>query len=126
MKRQPYDTDLTDAEGEVIEPLIPSAKPGGRPRKYHMRQIVNAIFYVLRSGCAWRHLPHDFPKWATVYHYFGKWRDDGTAQRLHDALGKQVREAAGRHPEPSAGILDSHSVKTTEKGGLAGMMLQRK
>lgn len=91
-----------------------------------MREILNAILYLLRTGCAWRYLPHDFPPWQTVYHYFSKWRDDGTAQRIHDALRKQVREAADRDAEPSAGIIDSQSVKTTEKGVLVGMMLQRK
>ncbi len=94
MKRQLYDIDLTDVEGEVIEPLIPPAKPGGRPRKYDMREIVNAIFYLLHSGCTWRHLPDDFPKWATVYHYFREWRNDAPAQRIHDALRKQVREVS--------------------------------
>ena len=104
MKRQLYDTDPTDAEWEGIELLIPPAKSAGRPRKYDMREIVNAIFYVLRSGCAGRYLPHDFPKWAPVYHYFRKWRNEATAQRIPDALRKPVREAAGRHPEPRAGI----------------------
>lgn len=126
MRRQPYDTDLTDAEWQLIEPLIPPPKPGGRPRKYDMREMVNAILYLLRTGCAWRHLPHDFPPWQTVYYYFSKWRDDGTAQRIHDALRNQVREAADRDAEPTAGIMDSQSVKTTEKGALVAMMLERK
>ena len=126
MQRQPYDTDLTDAEWQLIGPLIPPAKPGGRPRKYDMREMVNAILYLLRTGCAWRHLPHDFPQWQTVYYYFSKWRDDGTAQRIHDALRKQVREGAERDAEPTAGIMDSQSVKTTEKGVLAAMMLEKK
>jgi putative transposase len=125
MKWQAYDTDLTDAEWAILAPLIPPPKPGGRPRKYDMREVVNALLYFLRTGCAWRHLPRDFPKWQAVYHYYWAWRDDGTAQRMHDALRKRVRKAAGRKPQPSAAVMDSQSVETTEKGALVAMMLAR-
>jgi putative transposase len=126
MQRQAYDTDLTDAEWAVLEPEIPPPKPGGRPRKYAMREVVNGLLYLLRTGCAWRHLPHDFPKWQTVYHYFRRWPDDGTLQRIHDALRRRVRIRAGREPEPSAAVLDSQSVKTTERGALAATTRARR
>ena len=118
-KREPYSTDLTDNEWDLLQPLIPAVKSGGRPADYERREIVNAILYVLRTGCQWRLLPHDFPPWKIVYAYFRAWRRDGTWQFIHDRLRRKVRRAAGRHPEASAAILDSQSVKTTEKGGAA-------
>ena len=99
--------------------LIPPAKPGGRPRSAALREVVNAILYVLRNGIVWRALPHDFPPWTTVYHYFRAWRLDGTWEAVHAALRAQVRQADGREATPSGAILDSQSVKTTEKGGRA-------
>ena len=126
MKRHIYPSDLSDGQWEILAPLIPPAKPGGRPRTSDMREVVNAIFYVVRSGCAWRMLPHDLPPWGTVWYYFRKWRIDGTWQQIHDALRSQVRAAAGREESPSAGVLDSQSVKTTEKGGPVAMMQARK
>ena len=120
MKRKPYPSDLSNAEWRVIEPLIPPAKPGGRPRKHTMREILNGIFYVLRSGCAWRMLPHDFPPWQTVYHYMRQWRCKGIWKRMNKALRRALRKAAGREAEPSAAILDSQSVKTTETKGIRG------
>jgi putative transposase len=111
-----YPSDATDAEWDVIAPLLPAAKPGGRPRTAALREIVNALFYISRSGCAWRMLPRDFPPYQTVYDYFRTWRKDGTWTRLHDALRNRVREKEGREISPSAAIVDSQSAKTTEKG----------
>ena len=118
--RKPYGTDLSDAEWAIIEPLMPPRKGGGRPPTTKVREVVNAIFYLLRIGCAWRHLPHDFPPPGTVYDYFRSWTRDGTLKQIHDTLRRQVRVQAGRHEEPSAASIDSQSVKTNEQGGIDG------
>jgi putative transposase len=115
--RKTYPTDLSDEEWSCIEPHIPTPKAPGRPRVHTLREVLNAIFYIVRSGCAWRLLPHDFPPWKTIYHYFRAWRIDGTWQRLHAALRERVRVHMGRDPQPSAGIVDSQSVKSTGVGG---------
>src|ERR1700744_6216610 len=116
MPRQTYATDLTDEEYSLIERLIPGPKPGGRHLKYGRREILNAIRYVLRTGCAWRLLPHDLPKWEATYGYFARGKKDGTWKRIHDQLRGDLREAMGRKRQPSAAVIDSQSVKTTEKG----------
>ena len=125
-KRQAYPSDLTEEEWKIIAPLVPRVQLGGRPADPARRELVNAIFYVLRSGCQWPMLPHDLPPWKTVYTYFRQWRVDGTWHQIHDALRKKARRAQGRHPEASAAILDSQSVKTTEKGGRGATTRPRK
>ena len=119
MTRQTSATDVTDSEWSYLEPHLPTPKSGGRPRRHAVREVLNASFSVLRSGGAWRLLPHDFPPWQIVYQYFWRWRQDGTWQRMHDLLRGDVRLAAGKRRQPSAAIIDSQSVKTTEKGGSA-------
>jgi putative transposase len=124
--RNAYSTDLSDVEWQILEPLLPPAKIGGRHRKYSMREIINAIQYVLRGGAAWRLLPHDLPHWRTAYEYFRRWKNDGTWVRIHDYLHQQVRKQMGRDVHPSASVIDSQSVKTTEKGACTATMARRR
>ena len=105
--RRAYQTDLSDAEWSYVEPHLPTPKAPGRPRLHPLREILDAIFYIARSGCTWRLLPHDFPPWKTVHHYLRIWRKDGTWERIHTALRKRVRVRKNRDPEPSAGVVDS-------------------
>jgi transposase len=120
--RKPYKSDLSDAEWPLIAPFMPALAKEGRPRKYEPREILNAIFYLVDNGVKWQNLPHDFPPPGTVYYWYAKWRDDGLLEGIHDQLHRQVRLAVGREALPSAVIIDSQSVKTTEKGGFAAMM----
>ncbi len=117
MRRSKYPTDLSDAEWECLECHIPAPKDRGRPRVRSPREILDGVFYVLKSGCPWRFLPRDFPPWRTVYHWFRRWRIDGTWERLNAVLRERLRIISGRNAKPSAGIVDSQSAKTTGVGG---------
>jgi len=120
MKTTDYPSDLTDEQFAILEPTLPPAKPGGRPREVNLHDIIDAILYVNRTGCQWRALPKDYGPWSTAYDYFRKWRKDGTWQRINDALRDQVRKKAGRKPSPRTAYLDSQSVKGGGAGGETG------
>ena len=117
--RKPYPSDMTPEQWAILEPLIPVSELG-RPRDVAMREVLNAISYQARSGCRWDMLPHDFPPRSTAFASFKRWRDDGTWQKLLDALRRKVRTAAGREPSPGAGVIDGQTVKGAEVGGARG------
>ncbi len=116
-RRRPYPSDLSDAEWALLEPLLASPERRGRPPKWSAWRVADAVFYLLRSGCAWRMLPREYPPWQTVYYHFGKWRRDGRLRQAHDRLRAAVREAEGRDRNPSAAVIDSQAVKGTGVGG---------
>jgi putative transposase len=120
MKRKPYPSDLSDAQWAILEPLMPKAKQSGCPRRVYLREVINAIFYIFCGGCAWRMIPHEFLAWKTVYHYFHLWRVTGVWQQINQTLRERVRRQVGRESTPSAAIVDSQSVKTTEVGQAVG------
>ena len=115
--RRPYPSDLTDGEWALLRPLLESPERRGRPPKWPARRVADAVFYLLRSGCAWRMLPREYPPWQTVYYHFWKWRRDGRLRRAHDRLREAVRVAEGRGRDPSGAVIDSQAVKGTGVGG---------
>ena len=117
MKRRRYPTDLSDEGWGLLQPYIPPPRRRGRPRRHDPREVLNAVFYVLKTGCQWRMLPREFPPWKAVLHYFRAWGLDGTWERLNRAIRERLRVHLGRNAQPSAGIVDSQSVKTTGVGG---------
>ena len=126
MERKSYPTDLTDEQWDLIRPLLPKAKPGGRPRSVDTRAVVDGILYVVRGGVPWRMLPHDLPPWGTVHFYYRSWRIDGTWARVMDVLRTRLRHADGRKKSPSAAIVDSQSIKTSEGGEARGFDMGKK
>ena len=121
MTSKTYPSDLTDDEWQYLEPLLPPAKTTGRPRQWPLRLILDGIFYLVRSGCAWRMLPQEYPPWPTVHDYYRRWRRDGTWERIHAQIRAQVRQAMGRQANPSGAVIDSQSIKTTQKGALLAL-----
>ena len=125
-QRKAYPSDLTDAQWQILSPLVPAAKKGGRRANYERREIINAVLYLTRNGCSWRALPHDLPPWSLVHYYFWHWKQDGTWQSVQEHLTGDLRQKMGRERHPSAAVLDSQSVKTVEKGGHAATTRARR
>jgi transposase len=127
MERKPYPSDLTEAQWKLIEPQIPPEQWGGRTREVDMREVFNGMMCLTRTGCQWRAIPHDLPNKSTIRHYYDRYRRDGTWEKVHDTLREKVRVSAGKEATPSAAVIDSQSVKTTEKrGSAAGTMRARR